>query len=82
MKLKPGFFCSEWQTLTFFNPQQASNNLDVVSKYSESTEGFCKSHDKSLRLNLAACRTMINKAIRKLEKCKEVRSLVPQLTTT
>jgi hypothetical protein len=68
--------------MTYLNLQQASNNVDVISQYTEQTIGFCKKHDNTLWLNLTECRTAINDVTRKLANLKEMRDLVSQLTRT
>jgi hypothetical protein len=67
---------SEWKIVTYLNLQQASDNVDVIDKYTDATIGFCKKHDKSLCLNLTECRTTIYDATRRPENLKEIRSLV------
>jgi hypothetical protein len=86
----PGLYCqfeaearlhnSQWKVVTYLNLQQASDNVDTVTKYIDLTIHFCRKHDKTLWLNLTECRTTIHDATRKLTKLKEMRNLLVQLT--
>jgi hypothetical protein len=52
-------YTSEWRIVTYINLQQASDNVNAIGKYIESTERFCGEYNRLTGLNLTECMTPV-----------------------